>query len=210
MEQPGNTSLSRIAIFYDGNYFAEVSNYYRFQHERQARIDLRGLHNFVRYEVAQREKKDEHSCQIVEAHYFRGRFSADAALQKNSLEADRRFDDVLIRAGIVQHYYPMDERGARPQEKGIDVWLALEAYDLAVHKRFDVLALVACDGDYVPLVRKLNGIGTRVMLLAWDFKYSYNGRDKETRTAQTLISECSYPIMMHDEIDSRSRKNDAV
>jgi len=30
-------------------------------------------------------------------------------------------------------------------EKGIDVWFALEAYELAIHKRFDVCVLVAGD-----------------------------------------------------------------
>lgn len=95
---------------------------------------------------------------------------------------------------------------AQPKEVGIDVWLALEAYDLAVHKKFDVLALVACDGDYVPLVRKLNSIGTRVVLLAWDFKTERS----ETRTSQLLINECSYPIMMHEEIDNRARQRDPI
>jgi uncharacterized LabA/DUF88 family protein len=61
----------------------------------------------------------------------------------------------------------MDESKTPPHEKGIDVWLALEAYDLAVHKRFDVLVLFAGDQDFVPLVRKVNGLGTRVMLIAW-------------------------------------------
>ncbi len=77
-----------------------------------------------------------------------------------------------MRANIATHFFGVDTRSQPPKEVGIDVWLALEAYDLAVHKKFDVLALVASDSDYVPLVRKLNSIGTRVMLLAWDFRTS--------------------------------------
>ncbi len=200
--------LVRIAVFYDGTYFSKVSDYYKYQHERKARIDLYGLHRFIRKQTAEKEKVDEIYCQIVEAHYFRGRFSAVAAQEAEKLKSDRLFDDVLIRAGIIQHYYPMEETGPTPKEKGIDVWLSLEAYDLAVHKRFDVLALVACDGDYVPLARKLNGISTRVMLLAWDFKYNWQGKDYETRTAQTLIDESSYPIIVSQLIDSRDHKND--
>ncbi len=41
----------------------------------------------------------------------------------------------------------------------------VEAFELAIYKQFNVLALIACDGDYVPLVRKLNTLGTRVMVL---------------------------------------------
>ena len=73
------------------------------------------------------------------------------------------------------HYLPITAGG----EKGIDVWLALEAFELAVHKRFDVVALIAGDGDFVPLLRKLNTMGTRVMLLGWDFKYvDQNGNER--------------------------------
>ena len=33
--------------------------------------------------------------------------------------------------------------------------------DRAVQRRFDVLALVACDADYVPLVRKIKFAGNK-------------------------------------------------
>jgi len=162
--------LIRIAVFFDGGYFDEVSRYYKLQHPRRSRLDVKGIQEFIRHKVAECEKCDVTHCRIVEAHYFRGRFSTDAAMWAGKLEDERRFDEILMRAGIVQHNLPLDETREPPTERGIDVWLSLEAFDLAVHKRFDVLAVIACDGDYVPLVRKLNGIGTRVMLLAWDFE----------------------------------------
>jgi hypothetical protein len=112
---------------------------------------------------------------------------------------------VLVREGVVTHYLPLGPDG----EKGIDVWLALEAYELVIYKRFDVSVLVACDGDFLPLVRKLNTLGTRVMLLAWDFKYmDATGQERETRTAQVLLDEVSYPVMMHQVIDDRSKRSD--
>lgn len=202
--------LIRIAVFYDGGYLQEVSNYYKFQHERRSRISLQGLHRFIRHMVAERENVPESCCQIVEAHYFRGRFPAEEAEKAGKLKDDRIWDDVLIACGIVAHYLPVDMRGEKPRERGIDLWLSLEAFDLAVHKGFDVIGLVACDGDYVPLIRKLNGLGIRSMLLAWDFEYVYDGRAYETRTSQRLIEECSYALFMSDIIDDRSRRGDAV
>jgi len=44
--------LTRIAIFYDGNYFGKVSDYYRYQHTRQRRLSFDGIHNFIRAEAA--------------------------------------------------------------------------------------------------------------------------------------------------------------
>lgn len=203
--------MIRVAVFYDGGYLNEVSNYYKFYHPKQSRISIYGIHEFIRQKVSELENIDAARVHIVEAHYFRGRFSAEAADHAGKLKAERMFDDVLIRAGVVQHYLPVDERSVRPQEKGIDVWLSLEAFDLAVHKRLDVVALLGCDGDYVPLVRKLNGIGTRTILLAWDFQYTMpDGSVRETRTSRALINEATYPVMMQELIDNGEGKEGPV
>ncbi|MHB9145580.1 MAG: NYN domain-containing protein [Symbiobacteriia bacterium] len=210
----GDSRVTRIAVFYDGNYFGKVSDYYRYQNPRQRRLSFDGIHSFIRSEVAAEEQTLERNCQIVETHWFRGRFLTPSMMDKYTddqerlrrLIGERSFQDIVVSTGIVQHEYPIatDESSGRSVEKGIDVWLSLEAYDLAVHKHLDVLALVACDGDYVPLVRKLNGIGTRVMLLSWDFSYetTFNGvsRTHVTKTSQSLISEASHVLPMHDII----------
>lgn len=40
-------------------------------------------------------------------------------------------------------------------EKGIDVWFALEAYELATFRKFDYVVLITGDADHEMLVRKL-------------------------------------------------------
>ena len=78
-------------------------------------------------------------------------------------------------------------------------------------QRYDVSVLVTGDADYVPLVRKLNTLGTRVMLLAWDFKYiDQSGNERTTRTSQALIDEVTYPVMMADIINDRSKKSNVI
>ncbi len=199
--------LTRVGIFYDGNFFFHVSNYYHYHHERRARISIGGMHAFVRQQVADCEKTDPRYCQIVDAHYFRGRLRAADAEDRDLLYKERVFDDVLVREGVTTHYLPLTREG----EKGIDVWLALEAFELAIYKRFDVIVLVVCDGDFLPLVRKLNTLGTRVMVLGWDFRYiDPNGNDRETRTAQVLLDEVTYPIMMHPIVEDRARLRDPL
>ena len=49
--------LTRIGVFYDGNYFLHVSNYYAYHHERRSRLSIAGLHEFVRHKVAEEEGK---------------------------------------------------------------------------------------------------------------------------------------------------------
>ena len=197
------TSLTKIGVFYDGNYFLHISNYYNYNHSKKSRISISGLHNFIRNKISEDEDTDYGLCQIVDAHYFRGRLSAQDASQKgNLLYYDRVFDDILMSEGVVTHYLPVRTFFGTKNEKGIDLWLALEAFELAFYKQFDVIVLIASDGDYVPLVRKLNTLGTRVMVLSWDFEfYNDEGQKVITKTSQDLLNEVSYPIAMHELID---------
>ena len=198
------TSLTKIGVFYDGNYFLHISNYYNYNHNKKSRISISGLHQFIRHKIAESEGTDKSLCQIVDAHYFRGRLSAQDASQKgNLLYYDRVFDDILMSEGVITHYLPVRTFFGTKNEKGIDLWLALEAFELAFYKQFDVLVLIASDGDYVPLVRKLNTLGTRVMVLSWDFEFfNDEGQKVITRTSQDLLDEVSYPMRMHELIDS--------
>ena len=186
--------VRRIAIFYDGTFFWRISNYFRYKHPRASFINIDGLHTYIRHKVAALETgNNSNLCQIVESHFFRGRFSLKSVQTMQNplkqLEADRYQDQLLMRSGVVAHYHPMNEAANPPEEKGIDVWLALEAYDLAVHKQFDVLVLFSGDSDFVPLVRKINGLGTRVMIVGADL-------DDGARTSQRLMDEASYTLML--------------
>ncbi|MBC6611961.1 MULTISPECIES: NYN domain-containing protein [Hymenobacter] len=206
-----NSPLVRIGVFYDGNYFLKISDYYYFQHDRKARISLEGLHEFIRQQVAEEEDVDVRLSQIIDSHFFRGRLSATEARDKDRLFHDRLFDDILMNLGINTHYMPLKTRDGRLQEKGIDVWLSLEAYELAMYKSFDVVVLIAGDSDYAPLIKKLNTLGTRVMLLNWDFKYTdYKGENRVTRASQQLLSSATYPVDMHDIIDQGLSTNEEL
>lgn len=203
--------LCRVAVFYDGTYFFKVSNYYLYQHERKARLSFRGLHDFIVSEVAKSEGVDARHCQIVDAAYFRGRLSAQQAQDQEKLYSDRVFEDVLMRANVTMFQRHLRSRvDGGFEEKGIDVWLALEAYEMASLKKYDVCVLVTGDGDFVPLVNKLNTLGSRVMLIAWDFDYERDGRKFITHAATELIDRVNYPIMMDTEIDARERRKDPL
>lgn len=197
--------MTKIGVYYDGNYFLHVSNYYNYDHPRKRRLSVTGLHNFIIYEVAKMEDSSPDLCRIVDAHYFRGRLSAQEAYQRGQvIYWDRVFDDILMSAGVSTHYSIQKTQSGRREDKGIDVSLALEALDQSIHRKLDIVVLIAGDGDYVPLVRKLNALGTRVMILSWDFEFtSDSGSTMITRTSQDLLEEASYPVPMHEIINGR-------
>ncbi|MDR1506833.1 MAG: NYN domain-containing protein [Treponema sp.] len=196
--------ILRIGVFYDGYYFYKVSNYYKYEHGRKARFSITGLQDFIRNEVASYTNTDIRQCQIIDSHYFKGRSSARELGEK--VQSERVFEDILMRENIVTHYLPLRyTENNVAQEKGIDVWLALEAYELSIYKHFDILVLVAGDGDYVPMVRKLHTLGTQVMLLCWDFSYhNENGDLVETRTSRQLLEEVFFPVMMYQRIEENN------
>ncbi len=209
--------LRRIAVFYDGSFFTNVSRYYRYKHIRQANISFTGLHNFIRHKVASMETGGQVSmCQIVESHFFRGRFSLKSvnalADPTKQLETDRFYDQLLMRAGIVTHFFPMNENVNPPEEKGIDVWLALEAFDLAIHKNYDVIVLFAGDQDFVPLVRKINSIGTRVMLMSVNITTDLTGNKlpRSIYCSAKLLDEAAYVVRLDEEIDAMVNSEEQV
>jgi uncharacterized LabA/DUF88 family protein len=103
----------------------------------------------------------------------------------------------LAASNITPHFTRIDTSSEPPKEQGIDVWLALEAYDLAVNNRSDVIVLVAGDGDFVPLMRKINGIGKRAMLVAWRLR----SENAEIRYSANLAKEAAYFLDMAELID---------
>lgn len=207
-----SSRTTRIGVFYDGNYLMHVSRYYNYVHDRKARISISGLHNFIRQYIAASDGLAMELCPIVDAHYFRGRLGAyETAQREKQLLYERVFDDILTNEGVTTHYLPIRIFGTSRSESNTEVWLSLEAYELTLHKRFDVVVLIASDGDYTPLVRKLNTLGTRVMLVHWEFSYVDDlGRERVSQTSRDLVAESAYPIALHTLIDESEEGEDAT
>ncbi|MBC8329591.1 MAG: NYN domain-containing protein [Planctomycetes bacterium] len=199
--------FTKIGIFFDGSFFSHVSHFYKWHHPRGVRLSLPGIQRFIRRRVAEGEGLEERFCHIVDAHFFRGRLNAREARDREALYPERVFDEALMRSGIETHYLPVTQS----KEKGVDVLLALEAYERAVFKALDVCVLFAGDADFVPLVRKLHTLGTRVMVLGWRVEYvDQDGVRHETKCAHLLLEEATYPVRVSEEIDAVGVGEDPV
>ncbi|MCD7970198.1 MAG: NYN domain-containing protein [Alistipes sp.] len=205
-----SNSPLRIGVFYDGNFLLHASNYYNYFHSQRRRLSIGGLQEYIKKRVAEEEDYDPRRCHIVESHYFRGRINAAEASQRgNQLYNDRVFEDILMAEGISTHYLPLRNFSGRKEERGIDVWLSLEVFEFAITHRIDVAVLIVSDTDYAPLLRKLTSLGTRVMLLSWEFDYTNDdGVKVVTKTSHELLQLATYPIPMHDEIEDGLEDHD--
>lgn len=204
-------NLIRLGIFYDGNYLLHVSNYYNYFHERKSRISLHGLHKYIKYYVSSIEDIDTKYVTITESHYFKSRLSVkEVGNKQNQLFFDRLFDDVLMMENVVAHYHPVRNIQGIKMEKEIGMNLALHAYEIASNKRIDLLVLVACDGDYVSLIKKVNVLGIKVLLISWDFEYTDDQNYlRMTKTSQDLIEEATYHLALNEIIDDPANKGNS-
>lgn len=128
----------RIGVFYDGGWWAHVSDYLAEVHPWRARPSLQGMADVLRWNIARHVGLS--SC-TVEQHYVRARTSTPSS----------SFEDVLDKAGVRRYDVPLE--GGR--EKGADVLFALTAYERAVIGHLDVAVLLTGDADLVPLVLTL-------------------------------------------------------
>lgn len=207
-------SILKIGVFYDGNYFLQASNYYAYGHSRSKRLSVNGLHQFIRHQASQLEETPIHSCKIVDAHYFRGRLNAyDASQRGDLLFWDRAFDDILMAEGVNTHYIPVKINiEGQKIEKGLEVYLSLEALEITRLRNLDLAVIIAGDGVYTPLAKKIMALGTKVMVLGWDIEYvNENNNRIMNRVSAELMNEANFPLLMNEIIDQKTAwKDDLV
>lgn len=159
-----------VGVFIDGGYYAKINR--ALKATERSIIRVRSLFEFITDRLAKIEDVNVSDCQITEAHYFRGRFRVKDAYDKHLLYNERNFEDTLIENDVIFHYKHLREveRDGRQEviEKGVDVWFALEAYELAVFRKFDYVVLITGDADHEMLVRKLKALKIKTVLLTWN------------------------------------------
>ncbi len=164
------TGYISVGVFIDGGYYAKVNRALKAMESSIIRV--RSLFEFISTRLAREEGVNPSDCQITEAHYFRGRYRVKEAYDKHLLYNERKFEDTLIENDVVFHYKHLreTERDGVVQviEKGVDVWFALEAYELATFRQFDYVVLITGDADHEMLVRKLKALKIKTVLLTWN------------------------------------------
>ena len=133
------------------------------------KVNVKGLFQYIPEMIARQFGIDRKLLYITEAHYYRGRFKATDAENRNLLFEERQFEDTLIENDIIFHYKHLREApGGGVIEKGIDTWFALDTYELTLFRQFDYVVLISGDADHEMLARKLKALKTHTILLTWD------------------------------------------
>lgn len=194
-------SYKSIGLFIDGGYYAKVNE--ALEENLSLNINVTSLMAFIRQQISQLSETKISECHITESHYFRGRYRVNDANSKHLLYSERKFEDSLIENDVIFHYKHLREIQKKGDitiiEKGIDVWFALEAYELATIRKFDYVVLITGDADHEMLIRKLKALKIHAVLLTWDVS-----QDQATSTAKLLKDEaCTHielnKLVMYDK-----------
>lgn len=188
MTQLSNASSIRLGVYYDGVTFKLVSDYYRYQHARQARLDFRGLRRFLEESLSPQLG----TCDVIESHLFIG-YRPDR-ISRGIRPVHPAFARVMTINGITPHYSPRTKFG----EKGVDTDLVLEVFTAAVTGRINAAVLIATDGDFVPLADRLKELGLPVVLIAFHLPQA---RPRPILLSPRLVDAVSVTVPMPDLID---------
>lgn len=184
-----------VGLFIDGGYFAKINE--ALEDQYALNIHMSSFFQFIREQIARRRNISMEGCYITESHYFRGRYRVNEANVKHLLFEERKFEDSLIENDVIFHYKHLREvqkQGSTTViEKGIDVWFALEAYELSLFRQFDFVVLITGDADHEMLLKKLKAMKIHVFLLTWDLS-------QESSTARLLREEACTHIEMSEVI----------
>ena len=154
-----------IGVFIDGGYFAKINEGLT----GGKQVNLKTLLDFICRKISQDNKIERRKVYITECHYYRGRYRAGDAKDRNLLFEERKFEDMLIENDVIFHYKHLrtDPRGG-VIEKGVDTWFALDIYEMTLFREFDFVVLISGDADHEMLAKKLKALKTHVVLLTWD------------------------------------------
>lgn len=154
-----------IGVFIDGGYFAKINEGLT----GGKQVNLKTLLDFICRKISQDNKIERRKVYITECHYYRGRYRAGDAKDRNLLFEERKFEDMLIENDVIFHYKHLrtDPRGG-VIEKGVDTWFALDTYEMTLFREFDFVVMISGDADHEMLAKKLKALKTHVVLLTWD------------------------------------------
>ena len=189
-----NTNITSLGLSIDGGYYCKINDGL---HKIGYRLNLAKLSRYIRECIADRFGLEASQCLITESHFFRGRFRMPDAKKAKRLESDRAFEDTLIENDVVFHYKHIAEmENGSIKEKGIDVWFALETYELAVYRDFDFVILITGDADHEMLARKIKALKKQVVLVTWNM-------EENDSTSPALKEE----VTMHIDLDEISKED---
>jgi len=169
------SNILRVGIYLDGGYLQAISNYYYYETSRHTRIRVAGIQEYCRAYLSREYGRPPSQIAITEAHWYkvrmdkgrdkdRGRLRGVASNDSEQIQKERAFENHLIRLGYRIHYIGPYQAEAYT----CATHLAMDCYDHAQLRRFDVCFLLVYRIEMLPLLNRLVALGIPVYVLVWN------------------------------------------
>ncbi len=192
--------INSIGLFIDGGYFRKIGQGLA----PRKKVHLVNLFNYIRTCISEHYGQEKESCILTEIHYFEGRYDTESAKKHNAVESNRRFEDALVENDVILHYKRIyDLENGETHEKGVDVWYALETFELCMYRDFDFVVLITGDADHEMLARKIKSLKKPVVLVTWHF-------GDTNATAKVLKEEVTYHININERIKDNPKLEETL
>lgn len=150
--------MSRIAVFIDGGYLNKVADDF-------GRISL----DYARLIESVTEGQP-----VLRSYFYHcPSFKSDPPTEEENQRYQRqerffaalkRLPDFEVRLGYLAHRGFTGDNKPVFEQKGADVWLAVDLVRLALSNKIDTACLIAGDGDFCPVVQSAKDAGVSIRL----------------------------------------------
>ena len=152
-------NVKRMAVFIDG---------------RNVFYGLRRLGWPTQYDVRAFAQSISNRFDLVSIHYYSATPLLKYTPEPQYGQQLRYYEHIRTQSRAIVKLGYLNDRGAKPQEKLVDVMLALDLALGAERDKYDVAALVSADGDFAAAVDEAKLAGKEVINFVFAMKRSFH------------------------------------
>lgn len=187
--------MDKAAVFIDGGYMATIT--------KKVYPLSDSIPRKLNFESLCRKLAEERSCELLRGYFyhcppFQGVYPTEEEKQRkagydkfiHSLKQLKRFQ---IREGRLSKVY---DEGNQPLfiQKGVDILLAIDMLKLILKRAIQKVIIIACDSDFVPVVRAIKEEGAIVEL------YHFTDGGEDFKASRYLVDEVDDDFSLSKEI----------
>lgn len=194
-------SFLRVGFFLDGYTLKKVNEYYRVHHRYHANLDFRGLKSWVQLQVHRYFNKSNRVV-ALETHYYHPQ--RNPHIYGRGAKGVFKLEFELLNAGYQVHYSDHVEEDGH---LGPNMGLVEDAQMFAAYCEMNAVVLLSTQGQYAPLVDRLQKMGIPVLLLGWSFQYPKDNHLVHWKTDTCLRDRCAHYVAMEKILDRDLKNN---
>lgn len=149
--------MKKTVVLLDGGYLSKISKH--FGDGRYLQIDIKNFGNTL-------AKEQELWCEDV-YYYLSPPFQSEPP-SEDEIQRKAKYDSFVFKLRKVPGMIVREGRCQKLPDgyfqKGVDTLLTMDLLEICLRKKYDIIILLACDTDFVPVIKRIRTDGCFVIL----------------------------------------------